>query len=971
MADKKMVASLILDASSYKQSIDMAKQLTTSMNKEMELWKIQNKAVDGSLKTLTQQGKSNAEMQKILSAQIEVTRKKLQEVTTAQGATSTSAITYKNKITELQIQQAKLNKEMDDAARNKIKAVGESFQKVGNQMASAGQSMTMGITVPLLAIGGATSKMAMDAIESENLFEVSMSGMAESARKWSEDLRANLGLNAYEVRKNVSTFNVMLDSMGMGEKASYDMAKGLTQLSYDMASFYNLKPEVAFEKLQAGISGEIEPLKRLGIVVNETTTKTYAYTHGIAKQGETLSEQQKILARYGVIMDATKKSQGDLARTIDSPTNQIRIMGEKVKQLSIDFGMALIPVIGRMIEIAKPLIANIQGLVEGFRKLNPETQNIVIVMGLVIAAIGPALVGIGKMSVGLGALAKAFAAASGAATVATPAMGALSGAAATTAATASLAVGPWLALAAAVAGTMYLVNGAIKENGVVLRAQNAPWMQTAAYMQGTAKAAEKATLSFGDFARAEGEAADQRSKDAAAAKEAARALADLAAGFSNVGATAKDAAAAEKEAAEAAEEVAKKAREALISNVNNLNSAILSALKRRYEAQKKLDNSALDAETANLEKWKTTQLKYIDEIHDKAIAALDAETASKVSAIQAQIDAINSQQEAEEKARQDKEYQDSIASLKSKLATESDADERASIQEDLNEELAAYNKWLHEEEIQAQKDALQKQIDDIRAASDLKKDQLDADLANQEASLNAQYENDLSNLNKRKTALDTFYEAKESAASLNAEAEELIMDGSQKNIIALLKTYGDLYEDSGMTLGERLLAGIKTYTDLIPDLVSSGVTSAKTASNGGSSSSGSGNATATTPTGKTVSVTIVNGKTQDSLPKGTVVHTAGGDYKITGGTAGNYTSTKLAEGTNNAPAGWALTGEKGPELIKFKGGEQVIPNHKLGGDTIYITITGNTIAKDIDIDEIGDRLVSRMKSRGVKLAAPY
>ncbi len=109
--------------------------------------------------------------------------------------------------------------------------------------------------------------MAMDAVESENLFEESMGGMADSAREWSKQLRKDLGLNEYEVRKNVATFNVMFDSMGISEDAAYDMATGMSQLAYDMASFYNLPTEEAFQKLQAGITGEAEPLKRLGILV--------------------------------------------------------------------------------------------------------------------------------------------------------------------------------------------------------------------------------------------------------------------------------------------------------------------------------------------------------------------------------------------------------------------------------------------------------------------------------------------------------------------------------------------------------------------------------------------------------------------------------------------------------------------------------------------------------------------------------
>lgn len=201
---------------------------------------------------------------------------------------------------------------------------------------------------------------AMNVVESENLFSVSMGNMADSAREWSNQLQDSLGLNAYEVRNNVGLFYNMTTSMGVARNKAYEVSKGLTMLSYDMASFYNMPYQDAFEKLQSGISGEVEPLKRLGIIINETTTQNYAYTHGIAKQGATLTEIQKILARYGVIMEQTKNAQGDLARTITSPANQLRILQTQLQLASINLGNAFMPIV----EAVLPILVNFaKGLV--------------------------------------------------------------------------------------------------------------------------------------------------------------------------------------------------------------------------------------------------------------------------------------------------------------------------------------------------------------------------------------------------------------------------------------------------------------------------------------------------------------------------------------------------------------------------------------------------------------------------------
>ena len=218
-----------------------------------------------------------------------------------------------------------------------------STRTSANQILKIVAGIGLGIGAALGAIGVASVKMAIDAVESENLFEVSMGRMAKAAREWSEELSSSLGLNAFEVRKMVGTFDVMTKSLGVAEDQAFEMSKGLTQLAQDMASFFNLRPEEAFQKLQSGITGEIEPLKRLGVVVNETITKQTAYTHGIAEYGAKLTEAQKVQARYLAIMQQTSAAQGDLARTIDSPANAMRVMRAQVEQLTIELGMDLLP----------------------------------------------------------------------------------------------------------------------------------------------------------------------------------------------------------------------------------------------------------------------------------------------------------------------------------------------------------------------------------------------------------------------------------------------------------------------------------------------------------------------------------------------------------------------------------------------------------------------------------------------------
>lgn len=244
--------------------------------------------------------------------------------------------------------EAKVNiranlKPLQDGLKKAFTMVTDAMRKIGR----AGLRLAKWAALGFTGISIAAVKMAADAQESENLFEVSMGKIAATTRKWSEITAKAFGVSAYAIRRYVSTFNVMLGSMGLDEGAAAEMSKQLTQLAYDMASFYNLKPDEAFQKIQAGITGEIEPLKRLGIIVNETTTKNWALTNGLVKQGEALSEQMKVYARFRLIMEQTGKSQGDLVRTAGSLTNVWRSLVSTIKNLAIEYGTLLIPMVTR------------------------------------------------------------------------------------------------------------------------------------------------------------------------------------------------------------------------------------------------------------------------------------------------------------------------------------------------------------------------------------------------------------------------------------------------------------------------------------------------------------------------------------------------------------------------------------------------------------------------------------------------
>lgn len=273
-----------------------------------------------------------------------------------------------------------------DAALKKSKVNVKSFE--GAVLRSEKRIRQFGVA---LGIAGAAItamnvklvKMAAVAQESENLFEVSMGGMADATRKWSEELSKELGLNQFEIRRTTGVLNVMLKSMGISEKAAYEMSTSLVKLSQDMASFYDLAPDEVFRKIQSGIVGMPRPLQDLGIVINETTIKQFALTNGLIQQGEQMTTQQKILARYGAIIEATQSSQGDLRRTLYSLTNQMRIFGGQSQEVSIVLGTTLIPITTNLyIHMNKFL-----DVIKKFTYAFPRTTQVVIMFTAALGAL--------------------------------------------------------------------------------------------------------------------------------------------------------------------------------------------------------------------------------------------------------------------------------------------------------------------------------------------------------------------------------------------------------------------------------------------------------------------------------------------------------------------------------------------------------------------------------------------------------
>lgn len=304
---------------------------------------------------------------------------------------------------------------------------------IGSQIAGGiGKGLMAGsaaVAAGIAAIVKPSIQKAMDAFEDENLFAVSLGDMEKQARDWSKSMSEAMGgINDYNVRKTVGVLNTMLTSMGQSKEEALKMSEGLTQLSYDMSSFYNIGVDEAMEKIRSGITGETEPLKALGINLLDSEVKAYAVRTGIIKQTEArkkngevikdqfgavkmlteeMTEQQKVQARYGLLLERTTKAQGDWSRSLKNGSLSVQFKNtqEQLDKMAIEFGTTMLPLVQDFVtNILQPLMEKLKSFSAWWQSLSEEhrkgiMETVIKVIGLT-AAIG-GLISVGAKIISL------------------------------------------------------------------------------------------------------------------------------------------------------------------------------------------------------------------------------------------------------------------------------------------------------------------------------------------------------------------------------------------------------------------------------------------------------------------------------------------------------------------------------------------------------------------------------------------
>lgn len=203
--------------------------------------------------------------------------------------------------------------------------------------------------------------------EIENVVDVSFGSMADEAYKFASTAKEQFGLSELAAKQYSGTMMAMMKSSGVAQDAASKMSISLAGLAGDIASFYNIDTDTAFQKIRAGISGEIEPLRQLGINLSVANMEAYALSRGITTSYNAMSQAEKVALRYNYLMSVTGDVQGDFARTSGTWANQVRLLTLNFQSLSAVIGQGLIAGILPAIQALNALMSKLMQAANAFR----------------------------------------------------------------------------------------------------------------------------------------------------------------------------------------------------------------------------------------------------------------------------------------------------------------------------------------------------------------------------------------------------------------------------------------------------------------------------------------------------------------------------------------------------------------------------------------------------------------------------
>lgn len=283
--------------------------------------------------------------------------KKLEKLKTTLDNSSLSNITITNsfnQVTQATNRTTQATKKHTEATKKSGDTSKKFTDKLAQQISKT--RTLMGAFNSAANIMAGWFKESNDYIETLNLFNVSMGEGADEARRYAESVQDLIGIDIKEWMQYQGTFKQLTSGFGVAEESANKMSKNLTQLSYDLASFFNTDVEAAFDKLSSAMAGQVKGLREFGIDTTVASLQEYALARGIETSVRAMTQAEKSLLRYNYIMEKSIIIQGDMARTIVTPANSLRILNAQLTQMKRALGNIVSVIVVKFIPYVQAMV---------------------------------------------------------------------------------------------------------------------------------------------------------------------------------------------------------------------------------------------------------------------------------------------------------------------------------------------------------------------------------------------------------------------------------------------------------------------------------------------------------------------------------------------------------------------------------------------------------------------------------------
>lgn len=252
--------------------------------------------------------------------------------------------------------------------QNGVSAIRQSFNGLGSVVKKIGILIGGAFAVGKLAqFGKECVELGSDLAEVQNVVDVTFTTMSDKVNEFAKNAMTSAGLSETMAKRYVGTFGAMSKSFGFSEAQAYDMSTALTQLTGDVASFYNISQDLAYIKLKSVFTGETETLKDLGVVMTQSALDQFALANGYGKTTSAMTEQEKVALRLAFVQKQLSAASGDFIRTSDSWANQVRVMQLQLQSLKSTVGQGLINLFTPVLKVINILLGKLATLANAFK----------------------------------------------------------------------------------------------------------------------------------------------------------------------------------------------------------------------------------------------------------------------------------------------------------------------------------------------------------------------------------------------------------------------------------------------------------------------------------------------------------------------------------------------------------------------------------------------------------------------------